>query len=225
MQSGDNSIRSVVSEIGVIEALPLQFDIVKINTVLNELYAKVKFDSELNDLPNNSVWFNLNHPATLPASVLEAGEAGKYVGQIATGEQNLKLKYGLTHGDFTVMPDFVKNSYIGEVYNQLVDWHNLNKLSLGTVNRVHCAYLGPGASYRFHKDPHTTIRYHIAVTTNPYCYMMAQVGDEVISTHIPADGRVWLLDTSVYHTALNLFPNMLTSNNMIRTHMIFSVSQ
>lgn len=222
MLSGGNPINSYNSVPGAIEPTPLKFDVDKIKFAINALHAKNSFDptSAFGNKARIAV-FNLNHPKTLPPTL--TAEREKYVGQLSTDEANLKSRFNITTGDFNTMPHDVKSSYIGEIYDQLVSWHNANNSRHGQIKRIHCVHMANGSGYHMHVDPQTTIRYHIAVTTNEYCYMFAKGKDEVCSVHIPADGRVWLLDTRTVHTALNLQQNIGTKEELLRTHLIFSV--
>lgn len=222
MLSGGNPINSYNSVEGLIEPTPLKFDIDKIRSALTTLYNKNSFDP-LIAYENNArqAVFNLNHPKALPATITT--ERGKYVGDLSTNEATLQSRFNLCTGDFDTMPDAVESSYIGEIYNQLVDWHNSNNSKHGRITRIHCVHLANGSGYHMHTDVQTTIRYHIAVDTNEYCYMFAKGENEVYSVHIPADGRVWLLDTRNFHTALNLKPKIAPNEELIRTHLIFSV--
>jgi len=51
--------------------------------------------------------------------------------------------------------------------------------------------------YSYHYD--STKRIHIPLITNWKCFLL--IGDK--SYHLPADGSVYLVDTTGYHTALN----------------------
>jgi len=222
MLSGGNPINSYNSVEGLIEPTPLKFDIDKIKSALSALYSENSFDplSAYKNSERQAV-FNLNHPKTLPATVTT--ERGKYVGDLSTNEATLQSRFNLSTGDFNTMPYSVESSYIGEIYKQLVDWHNSNNSKHGRITRIHCVHLANGSGYHMHTDIQTTIRYHVAVTTNEYCYMFAKGENEMCSVHIPADGRVWLLDTRTFHTALNLKPKIAPKEELIRTHLIFSV--
>lgn len=224
MLSGGNPINSYSSVPGAIEPTPLKFDLDKIKFALTALHVKNSFDPFAAFNKNNSdrqVAFNLNHPEKLPSTIKTERE--KYVGQLSTNEENLKSRFNITTGDFNTMTDAVKSSYIGEIYDQLVDWHNANNSQHGQITRVHCVHMANGSGYRMHVDQQTTIRYHVAVETNEYCYMFAKAENEICSVHIPADGRVWLLDTRTPHTALNLKANIVPKEQLLRTHLIFSV--
>jgi len=222
MLSGGNPINSYNSVPGLIEPTPLKFDGDKIKSALKTIHTMNSFDpcAAFNNA-TRQVAFNLNYPEKLLSKIKTERE--KYVGQLSTDEEKLQTRFNITTGDFNIMPDAVKSSYIGEIYNQLADWHNANNSQHGRITRVHCVHMANGSGYRMHRDKQTTIRYHVAVETNEYCYMFAQEQDEIRSVHIPADGRVWLLDTRTIHTALNLKTNTVPKEQLLRTHLIFSV--
>jgi len=210
---------------GFIEPIPLVIDLARLNIAVEEIFAHVKFDKySAFNLPGKNVNFNLNYPSKISAEYLSV-ESRKYVGELSKGEEDLIKRFNVSTVDFDTMPDLVKNSYIGEVTSQLTEWHNTNRATLGQINRVHCVVLSNGSGHRLHVDKHTTCRYHIALSTNIYSYMMAVDQDQVKTVHIPADGRIWLLDTNHDHAAQNIAPHHIGKDKRLRIHMIFSVSQ
>jgi hypothetical protein len=210
---------------GFIEPTPLCIDIAKLNIAVSEIFAHVKFDKySALSAPSKNVNFNLNYPSKIPAEYITV-ESKKYVGDLSLGEEELMKRFNISTADFDTMPELVKNSYIGTVASQLTEWHNANRPELGQINRIHCIVLSNGSGHRLHVDPHTTCRYHIALTTNIYSYMMAVDEGQVKTVHIPADGRIWLLDTNHDHAAQNIAPHNIGRDNRLRIHMVFSVSK
>ena len=63
--------------------------------------------------------------------------------------------------------------------------------------RTRVMKLKPKSCYTYHKDP--TKRKHIPLVTNYNCFFVVQ--DEVV--RMPANGSVFILDTTKMHTALN----------------------
>lgn len=171
--------------------------------------------------PSRKQDFNFNHPKLIPAGVHNLN-----FGALAISEDTLKSKFGLTTGDFTEMDPWLIDSYLEEIYGQIQNWHQQHHHSkLGTPTRLHCTVLGNGAGYQMHIDRHTVCRYHIALRTNAYSHMLAQIGPEIKAVHMPANGEIWLLHTGVLHTALNLAPNRLKPLDRLRSHLIISVCQ
>ncbi len=214
MQFGGNSVPGLIEPIGV------QIDINRLVASVTNIFDKTGFDpTTAYSTVSKQVTFNFNHPKNPPAQVKNLRFGG-----MAVGEEQLKDRYNLTTSDFTEMDEIVNGTYLNEVYHTIKSWHEKNKSAEGSLNRLHSAILSNGSGFQLHKDPHTTIRYHIALTTNQYCYMLCDTGQTVHSIHIPANGQVWLLDTRVLHTALNLAPNSMDRQARLRNHLIFSVS-
>jgi len=88
------------------------------------------------------------------------------------------------------LPEF-KTSYLHEIHGAV------NAELGGTVGRMRLMKLSPRECYTFHKDDN--VRYHLAVRTNPKAFVAFEAG----LRHIPADGRLYRVDTTVPHTALN----------------------
>jgi hypothetical protein len=220
-------IETVDSIPGSIEPIDLKFDRRQIARQLDLLYEKTGFDKYSPfRLSRQQNTFNLNHPYVMPKEIIEKnGEFARFHGNISVDEGQLVEKYGLGVRDFVVMDPMVSSTYLGEVYRQVRKWHDTNQADKGLLNRYQTTLLANGAGYQLHVDQHTTIRYHIAVTTNRFCYMMSEHDGVIKAVHIPADGRVWMLDTRVMHTALNIAPNKFSQDDRIRNHIIISVSQ
>tara|TARA_Y100001951_G_C11243689_1_gene242080 strand:- start:167 stop:706 length:540 start_codon:yes stop_codon:yes gene_type:complete len=65
-------------------------------------------------------------------------------------------------------------------------------------------------TYSVHSD--ATLRYHLALKTNPNAYFIFPTLNEVI--HIPADGYVYAVDTTIPHSFVNCGED--------RTHLVIS---
>ena len=59
--------------------------------------------------------------------------------------------------------------------------------------------LTSGETYTAHADPDD--RFHVPITTNDQAYLIDLDNHEMF--HLPADGRLWRMDTSVVHVAAN----------------------
>lgn len=73
--------------------------------------------------------------------------------------------------------------------NSILAEHDLVRTRVMRMKRKTCYY--------WHKD--ATKRLHIAVDTNPHCFLLVD-GEQF---HIPADGKAVVVDTTKFHTALN----------------------
>ncbi len=81
------------------------------------------------------------------------------------------------------------DTYFKEVYDELT-----SKYKLG---RVRILWKLARTTLSWHRDPEP--RLHIAILTNPGSIMVI----DSIAFNIPADGSVWLTDTTKYHNAFN----------------------
>ena len=93
----------------------------------------------------------------------------------------------LMSGDYEVLPEFV-NTPLGKLLNEL-----------GDIGEARLLCLESGDTYTAHTDPDD--RLHLAITTNPDCYIIDLDSQQLY--HLPVDGQVWHMDTSVRHTACN----------------------
>ena len=220
MLSGGSALRTVDRVPDLMAPTGLTIDIELLKQTVDSVFQAVNFTPEQALAnPTKQISFNFNHPKSIPSQVKNL-----HYGALANNEDFIIEKFGITTADFCVLDPLATGTYLEEVYDLIQNWHNNNKSHEGRLNRVHSTILGNGAGYHLHSDSHTTIRYHIALTTNKFTYMMCEQFGEVKVTHIPVDGQVWLLDTRVLHTALNLAPNRFSKSLRLRNHLIFSVS-
>lgn len=219
MTDSHHPISSVDSIPGLVERTGMSINIGRLQQEMMLMFHATGF-SELMALDKPGITdFNFNHPKLIPEGVNNLN-----FGQLARGEDHLQSKFGLTTGDFTEMDPWLKDSYLAEIYEQIRDWHNQNhRSSEGNLARLHCTVLANGTGYSMHIDRHTVCRYHIALRTNAYSYILAQLGTDIKAVHIPADGGIWLLHTGSMHSALNLAPNRLDPLQRLRSHIIVSV--
>jgi hypothetical protein len=69
--------------------------------------------------------------------------------------------------------------------------------------RARVSVVMPGSEMFWHQDAADgmyCVRLHIAIETNPDAYFETESNGKV---HIPADGHVWLVDTSLMHRSVN----------------------
>ena len=208
---------------GLIEPTTLSIDLARLNLDIKKIWSTLDYQS--NDfklaLGKN---FNLTHPEYIPQSIVdEFGELkSKFLGPLSYGEYQVMKNYGISTSLFTEMHDMVKNSYVKDVVDLVHNYHVSTK-GPAPVQWVFTVTLGAGGGYKLHRDVFTAHRYHVCLETNDFCFMMVKENssNKIQTVHIPADGRVWLLDTNILHTAWNLDSNA----NKLRTHLIISIGQ
>lgn len=94
----------------------------------------------------------------------------------------------LLTGKYTVKQEF-QGTPLGDVLEQL-----------GDVGEARLLKLRGEDVYTAHCDPDD--RWHLTISTNPYAFLV-NVKDKTLH-HLPADGWVWLMDTGIVHSAINL---------------------
>jgi Aspartyl/Asparaginyl beta-hydroxylase len=102
--------------------------------------------------------------------------------------------------NYTVLNEKLKGSYLEEIFNQLPF----------TPFRARLMGLECKARYSPHRD--ATPRYHIALKTTELAHFVFVGQNRAI--HIPADGRIYFVDTREEHTAFNDGPSL-------RLHLVF----
>ena len=102
--------------------------------------------------------------------------------------------------DYTVLHPELRGTYVEEVFATLPF----------TPFRARLMMLDPAVCYSIHNDD--TPRYHIAVTTSPDARFVFVDRQRII--HIPADGRIYFVDTRQKHTAFN-------AGKQPRLHIVF----
>jgi hypothetical protein len=207
---------------GLIEPIDLSVDLAQLNLDVNKLWDTLGFQKKVFQ-KTRAINFNLTYPKNIPQSIInEFGELkSKFLGPLSYGETQVMNTYGISTASFTEMHDMVKNSYIKNVVDLVHNYHIANK-GPASVQWVFTVTLGAGGGYKLHRDEFTAYRYHICLETNDFSFVIAKEKNshELQTVHIPADGRVWLLDTTVMHTAWNLDYDTTSS----RTHLIISIS-
>jgi hypothetical protein len=211
---------------GFIEPTPIVIDVGKLRRAMLEINAFVGYQpSEAFTSFNKKAGICLTHPPVIPQSVIdEWGDVrSKFVGPMSDGEPALRRNFGMTTAQFTEMHPIVQSSYIKEIVDQL-QAYTQTRFGSGKICWIHSGTLSPGATYHMHKDDHCIGRYHIVEYTTEYSYMMVEEGYEIKTVYLPADGRVWFLDTNVNHNAMNLTPmEDIRISEKLRTHLILSI--
>ena len=207
----------------------LTFDIDKISNEIASVLSTLNVDIEerltsgKDKDKSTQASININHPNMDDYNVkaligqLDV-ESAKYYGPLTAGFWPL-VKSGVDPSSFKTVGKLFKGTYIEEVIEKVKEHHALTLPGLPPVTRVFCAYLGPGAGFTFHKDRQTYYKYHLPIKTNRWSLMYTGNETTLEGIHLPADGKLWRLNTSEMHTALNLSPN----ENDYRMHIIFNV--
>lgn len=95
-------------------------------------------------------------------------------------------------GDFFSDPWIVKekfkNTPLGNILN-----------GVDRVGEARLIKLQSAETYTAHADPDD--RYHLPIITNPYAFIIDV--ENLKMYHLPADGKIWMMDTSLIHVASN----------------------
>jgi len=205
----------------------VSFDVNRINQDIEWLLKYVSFDIKdyFSIEENTKLGINLTHPP-IEGPALELIQSKwpnslpntKYIGPLTLGDKPA-VQAGIDPSSYTIIGEEISKRYIGTVIEQVKQYHASTYPNLKPITRVYCAYLNTFAGYKMHIDTHTTFKYHLPVIENKYSFMFSEDESGIEMTHLPADGRLWKLDTRKLHSAVNLAP---LSNNY-RMHIIFSV--
>lgn len=104
-----------------------------------------------------------------------------------------------------------ESDYTVELYNDMPYTYSLFK-KYG-MYRTRAMKMIKGTCYSYHVD--LTPRIHIPLTSNKNCMFI--IDDKVY--RMPADGSVYLVDTTLYHTALNA-----NREQFVRSHIVGNVT-
>lgn len=169
--------------------------------------------------------------ADVPA-LLDAYErliAAHGIGQAQRAEGSTLRSISLTHRPGAADPFYDGNqSQFDPVTGMMVyseaEFTEFNKQLRGTafesvyhslpfrVGRARLMVLPPLTVYNMHSD--SAPRAHFALTTNPGCWLISQTGK---AHHVPADGSLYVFDTTRPHTALN-------ASQLTRVHLTLSMA-
>lgn len=104
------------------------------------------------------------------------------------GENNRKLFW---ERDFTVFNEEFKDTGFYDIYQQMPF----------RIGRMRLNLLPPLTVFAQHLD--SAPRAHVALQTNDACYLIGGPAGEAEAHHVPADGNVYVFDTTLPHTAFN----------------------
>lgn len=223
---------------GILDQCAINFDIGRIRQDLIDFSTHFDFDAgarvhnTTDPKKIGQVGLNLTHPEFTSRVIEVLNTTGgnqdlnraKYIGPLVIGDMQAK-SHGIDPASYNVIGEYFENKYLGDVIRQVQNYHAITNPGMGPVTRVNCAWLRPGAGFALHKDTHAIMRYHLPIYTNPFSYIMTHTftggtvdGDTTFS-HLPADGKLWVLNTNEFHNAINLSP----IEHDDRMHIIFSV--
>lgn len=120
------------------------------------------------------------------------------------GLERVESLEGLEETDFKFFLKEFKNTYFYSIYQEISKEFN--------IGRVRAMTLKPKSCYTFHVDLYP--RLHLALLSDSN--ICGLIHDEKVF-RIPVDGRVYLVDTTLEHTAFN------SSFDFFRTHLILDI--
>ena len=101
------------------------------------------------------------------------------------------LPEGVSEADFTEITPPFRGTEVERLLQALP----------GRYGRARLMRMAPKSCLSFHRDDST--RYHLAIVTNPACYLIERDGEQGFFYHVPADGCVYHADTRRVHSAMN----------------------
>jgi|TARA_R110002073_G_scaffold113841_1_gene250837 hypothetical protein len=103
------------------------------------------------------------------------------------GNNPVKDRILMIQSDYIILNDIYEDTVFADVIR---DMH-------GERSRI--MHMQPHTTYSVHKDK--SPRYHLALITNPNAYFIFPTLNEIV--HIPADGYVYEVDTTILHSFVN----------------------
>lgn len=172
----------------LVRSLSFQIDLVRLRQEATALIERVGW-------PGAARQISLTHtPACPPAERYAEG-----VGSLYDHETDI---FRAHEKDFSVFHEELHGSYLHWIYLNVPF----------APARMRLMSLLPKTCLSLHDD--TGPRYHIALQTNPSCYMVFPEQSRL--HHIPSDGRLYRMDAERLHTAIN------ADRQQERLHLVFS---
>lgn len=115
----------------------------------------------------------------------------KQVTELSWDSRSIQLNETTGHllnGIYVVKPEFI-GTPLGDVLT-----------ALGDIGEARLLKIASGETYTAHTDPDD--RFHLSIISNEFCYL-ANLEEDTLH-HLPVDGYVWEMDTSIKHSAINL---------------------
>lgn len=114
------------------------------------------------------------------------------IDQVQSLQFEKRLALNETKGSLFSGPYNVKTEFVGTPLGEVLE-------SLGNIGEARLLKLASAETYTAHADPDDRI--HLAIITNPHSYIQNLTDNQM--HHLPADGELWLMDTSKVHVAAN----------------------
>ena len=165
----------------------VKFDIIKLKQACDEVLKIKGFDTSLG-IPHFA-GISLNQIPGDPDSVKGNNVRGIYWTKPDSTGVEVQRESKIDEHKYTEFVDDFKNTYFKEVYDQLTKKYKLGRMRLLLKE--------PRSTLSWHRDPEP--RLHIPIYTNPGAIMVV----DNVAKHMPADGSVWITNTTKYHNAFN----------------------
>lgn len=164
-----------------IERLDVQIDL-----------PRLELESKNLILTQNAIWNNLQSRQSKQIGMTyRPGAANKLYDSVGTLWNAEEKRFISAEKDYSIFVEELMGSYFYELYQTLP--FKIGRMRLMGLDAKSCYTLHPDREYR----------YHIAITTNPQCFMLFYDKSINQAVHIPADGYVYKMDARIMHTALN----------------------
>lgn len=158
------------------------FDIDKLRPVVLELFNLCQAAKETNQV---SLRYRSSVGEVNPLNLLQDG-----VGSLYDFSTNSWLA---RERDFDCNHPHIIGTCLEEVIIRL------QELTRHHIGRVRIMRLRGKTCYSFHQDP-DVFRFHIPIVTNEFCFYLTKEGG---MEQMPEPGRVYMVRTNCFHTALN----------------------
>ena len=113
-----------------------------------------------------------------------------------------KLRTVVQEEEFSIFNEDLKYTYFQTVYNEISKHFNIARLRVMLLKEKSCL--------SWHRD--VDRRLHIPIVTNDKCRFVVEDN----AFFLPADGSMYVIDTTKYHTVFN-------GSNEIRIHLVASI--
>jgi hypothetical protein len=172
----------------ILQKMNLKVDLERLNSEMKNLIDKVGWDEKTNQI-------SLTHSE----KCVSGNEFREGNGSLYDFKADVFLAQ---ESDFNILNSQLSKSYAAEILSQLPFRYA----------RVRLMKLNPKRCLSIHED--TGPRYHLALITNPDVYFVFPKDNSLLQ--VPADGFLYKMDTTRFHTVFN------GSLNHERIHLVIS---
>lgn len=170
--------------------LKLQFDIQRLQNDVSRLQATCPFHAFENQI-------SLTHrPSAIDPFYDGTGSLYDKVSKSMIAKES----------DFSKFNSTLRDTYLFKVFE------DVQRMANAPLGRVRLIRLAPKACMSMHRD--FNYRLILPIVTNEQCFMIFQ---ESMPVHMPADGRIYAVDTLRAHSVMN------GDSERERIHLVFSV--